>query len=116
MDEKLIELSKKDFEFQPDPGEEYSPEYDYFNAYLNTEEVLPSELITVLQNYCDGYIYIPTQEQRKQFDAIKTKIYKFVVKGLPEYRIQDLAHEPESIARILIHRWNNRKHLTKPGL
>lgn len=81
-------------------------------SYIKAEEILPKEVIEIIQQYVSGTsIYIPSKDKKEWGSKTKTKvyyklrndeIYKMYRKG---FSVQELAYEyslsEKSIRRIL---------------
>jgi DNA invertase Pin-like site-specific DNA recombinase len=38
------------------------------NGYMNARDVLPAEVLTLVQRYCSGFVYIPVPEPNQRRD------------------------------------------------
>lgn len=82
--------------------------------YINAKEVLPEELVRILQDYVQGcYLYIPKEEQQQVKDADQTKygielekrdrhIYERYLEGWGVRPIADKYHLSESSVRRIV--------------
>ena len=84
-------------------------------SYIKAADILPEELLNLVQNYVDGkYIYIPRKECNRKTWGETTKgkvkttirnldIYKKYKKGISVKRLSEIYYlSPKSIQRIIM--------------